>query len=134
MTKLTITRERLEKIKSWRETYGAGSNVMLPAEEAEELARMVLSAMDSEPIGAFHISDGTVEATTDYCKDGEWPIQNGILEVYANPVALPQAPVADNWPDKLTWSHHDDMTQAEVLAWNNAIDACRAAMLNGGKS
>lgn len=50
MTKSTITRERLEKIKSWRETYGAGSNVMLPAEEAEELARMALDAMDSEPV------------------------------------------------------------------------------------
>lgn len=49
MTKSTITRERLEKIKSWRETYGAGSNVMLPAEEAEELARIALAAMDSEP-------------------------------------------------------------------------------------
>ncbi|HED2224658.1 TPA: hypothetical protein R4X77_001156 [Klebsiella pneumoniae] len=46
----SITRERLEKIKSWRETYGAGSNVMLPAEEAEELARMALAAMDSEPV------------------------------------------------------------------------------------
>ncbi|HID5189606.1 TPA: hypothetical protein ACXEL9_001959 [Klebsiella variicola] len=45
-----LTRERLEKIKSWRETYGAGSNVMLPAEEAEELARIALSAMDSEPV------------------------------------------------------------------------------------
>ena len=33
MTKSTITRERLAKIKSWRETYGAGSNVMLPTEE-----------------------------------------------------------------------------------------------------
>lgn len=50
MTKSTITRERLEKIKSWRETYGAGSNVMLPAEEAEELSRMALAAMDSEPV------------------------------------------------------------------------------------
>lgn len=50
MTNNQLTRERLEKIKSWRETYGAGSNVMLPAEEAEELARMVLAAMDSEPV------------------------------------------------------------------------------------
>ncbi len=50
MTKSTITRERLEKIKSWRETYGAGSNVMLPAEEAEELARIALATMDSEPV------------------------------------------------------------------------------------
>lgn len=49
MTKSTITRERLAKIKSWRETYGAGSNVMLPAEEAEELARIALAALDSEP-------------------------------------------------------------------------------------
>lgn len=49
MTKSTITRGRLEKIKSWRETYGAGSNVMLPTEEAEELARIALAAMDSEP-------------------------------------------------------------------------------------
>ena len=45
-----LTRERLAKIKSWRETYGAGSNVMLPAEEAEELARIVLAAMESEPV------------------------------------------------------------------------------------
>ncbi len=50
MTKSTITRERLEKIKSCRETYGAGSNVMLPAEEAEELARIALAEMDSEPV------------------------------------------------------------------------------------
>lgn len=46
MTKNQLTRERLEKIKLWRETYGAGSNVMLPAVEAEELARMALAAMD----------------------------------------------------------------------------------------
>ncbi|HHQ3127685.1 TPA: DUF551 domain-containing protein [Klebsiella pneumoniae] len=45
-----LTRERLEKIKSWRETYGTGSNVMLPAEEAEELACLALAAMDSEPV------------------------------------------------------------------------------------
>lgn len=45
-----LTRERLEKIKSWRETYGAGSNVMLPAEEAEEMASIALAAMDSKPV------------------------------------------------------------------------------------
>ncbi len=50
MTKSTITRERLAKIKSWRETYGAGSNVMLPAEEAEALALIALAAMDSKPV------------------------------------------------------------------------------------
>ena len=51
MTDITkLARERTEKIKSWRGTYGAGSNVMLPAEEAEELASMALAAMDNEPV------------------------------------------------------------------------------------
>ncbi|BBV75106.1 hypothetical protein STW0522RAO56_11600 [Raoultella planticola] len=57
-----LTRERLEKIKSWRETYGAGSNVMLPAEEAEELARMALAAMDSEPVAEVVSIYGDPEA------------------------------------------------------------------------
>ncbi|HBQ6581910.1 TPA: DUF551 domain-containing protein [Klebsiella variicola subsp. variicola] len=62
MTKSTITRERLEKIKSWRETYGAGSNVILPAEEAEELACMALAAMDSEPVAEVVSIYGDTEA------------------------------------------------------------------------
>ncbi|HFD9287195.1 TPA: DUF551 domain-containing protein, partial [Salmonella enterica] len=36
------------KIQHWRETYGADSNVMLPAEEAEELARIALAALEAE--------------------------------------------------------------------------------------
>ncbi|XFW61487.1 hypothetical protein AAHT73_09555 [Klebsiella pneumoniae] len=69
MTKSTITRERLEKIKSWRETYGAGSNVMLPAEEAEELARMALAAMDSEPVHSKQdIADAIYEAFIVVCE------------------------------------------------------------------
>ncbi|VGD73390.1 hypothetical protein [Klebsiella pneumoniae] len=62
MTNNQLTRERLEKIKSWRETYGAGSNVMLPAEEAEELARMALAAMDSEPVAEVVSIYGDPEA------------------------------------------------------------------------
>ncbi|ECO1398372.1 hypothetical protein AC866_02965 [Salmonella enterica subsp. enterica serovar Kentucky] len=44
----TITKERLLKIQHLRETYGAGSNVMLPAEEAEELARIALASLDAD--------------------------------------------------------------------------------------
>lgn len=43
----TITRERLLKIQSWRETYGPGSNIVLPAEEAEQLARIALASLDA---------------------------------------------------------------------------------------
>ncbi|EHU4107943.1 hypothetical protein KY678_003509 [Escherichia coli] len=46
----TITKERLLAIKQWRETYGPGSNVVLPAEEAEELARIALAALEAEPV------------------------------------------------------------------------------------
>lgn len=43
----TITKERLLTIKQWRETYGPGSNVVLPAEEAEELARIALASLEA---------------------------------------------------------------------------------------
>lgn len=46
----TITKERLLTIKQWRETYGSDSNVVLPAEEAEELARIVLASLEAEPV------------------------------------------------------------------------------------
>ncbi|HBJ1156818.1 TPA: DUF551 domain-containing protein [Escherichia coli] len=46
----TITKERLLTIKQWRETYGSGSNVVLPAEEAEELARIALASLEAEPV------------------------------------------------------------------------------------
>lgn len=107
-----LTRERLVKIKSWRETYGAGSNVMLPAEEAEELARMALAAMDSEP----------VELPLDYLqghKDGlEWAARLAEANhpdtgdwLYDDPIELAKAirkgpdmppvqPVADSEPDR----------------------------------
>ncbi|EMQ2288138.1 DUF551 domain-containing protein [Escherichia coli] len=42
----TITKERLLTIRQWRETYGPGSNVVLPAEEAEELARIALASLE----------------------------------------------------------------------------------------
>lgn len=47
----TITRGRLLKIQSWRETYGPSSNVVLSAEEAEALARIVLVSQDAKFVG-----------------------------------------------------------------------------------
>lgn len=68
MTNNQLNRERLEKIKSWRETYGAGSNVMLPAEEAEELGRIALAAMDSEPVAwTWHYREQW-HVTNDKCR------------------------------------------------------------------
>ena len=47
---ITITKDRLLTIKQWREIYGPGSNVVLPAEEAEELARIALASLEAEPV------------------------------------------------------------------------------------
>ncbi|EQA3231980.1 dATP/dGTP pyrophosphohydrolase domain-containing protein, partial [Escherichia coli] len=49
-----ITKDRLLTIKQWRETYGPGSNVVLPAEEAEELARIALASLEREQIRHEH--------------------------------------------------------------------------------
>ncbi|EEQ9841660.1 DUF551 domain-containing protein [Escherichia coli] len=47
---ITITKGRLLTIKQWRETYGPGSNVVLPAEEAEGLARIALASLEADPV------------------------------------------------------------------------------------
>ena len=124
----TITKERLLTIKQWRETYGPGSNVVLPAEEAEELARIALASLEAKPIGAFHIAEQQVDGTSDYLKDGEWPIDNGIIEVYAAP-PVPVVPEEKPMPNPLSMYAVDAVAAiAEVRGWN----ACRAAMLQSG--
>ncbi|HDP9132043.1 TPA: DUF551 domain-containing protein [Escherichia coli] len=124
----TITKERLLTIKQWRETYGPGSNVVLPAEEAEELARIALASLEAKPIGAFHIAEQQVDGTSDYLKDGEWPIDNGIIEVYASP-PVPVVSEEKPMPNPLSMYAVDAVAAiAEVRGWN----ACRAAMLQSG--
>ncbi|EGW0096226.1 DUF551 domain-containing protein [Escherichia coli] len=126
----TITKERLLTIKQWRETYGPGSNVVLPAEEAEELARIALASLEAKPIGAFHIAEQQVDGTSDYLKDGEWPIDNGIIEVYAAP-PIPVVPEEKPMPNPLKMYAVDAVAAiAEVRGWN----ACRAAMLQSQDS
>ncbi|EFH7557115.1 DUF551 domain-containing protein [Escherichia coli] len=128
----TITKERLLTIKQWRETYGPGSNVVLPAEEAEELARIALASLEAKPIGAFHIAEQQVDGTSDYLKDGEWPIDNGIIEVYAAP-PVPVVPAALPENDDEDGYDIDYLDPSEVYALGRTAgwNACRAAMLQG---
>lgn len=128
----TITKERLLTIKQWRETYGPGSNVVLPAEEAEELARIALASLEAKPIGAFHIAEQQVDGTSDYLKDGEWSIDNGIIEVYAAP-PVPVVPAALPENDDEDGHDIDYLEPSEVYALGRTAgwNACRAAMLQG---
>lgn len=75
----TITKERIELfIKNPLENG-------LTRGEQMELARIALASLEAEPIGAFHIADQQVGGTSDYIKDGEWLIDNGVIDVYAVP-------------------------------------------------
>ncbi|MCL8154066.1 hypothetical protein N7648_05085 [Enterobacter roggenkampii] len=86
MTKLTT--ERLEELAN-----ATTPSVKYVGREIIAMARQLLAYEQAakKPIGSFHISGGQVEATTDYCRDGEWPVQDGEVLVYAAPV-LPKHP------------------------------------------
>lgn len=79
-------------------------------------ARIALASLEAEPIGAFHILYQRVGATTYYIKDGEWPISNGVIEVYADP----PAPVADANPVVFTDErnlHHIERGRETSSIW-----------------
>ncbi|WP_404853265.1 DUF551 domain-containing protein [Escherichia coli] len=90
---------------------------------------MALASLEAKPIGAFHIAEQQVDGTSDYLKDGEWPIDNGIIEVYAAPL-VPVVPEEKPMPNPLSMYAVDAVAAiAEVRGWN----ACRAAMLHGAE-
>ncbi|WP_396043154.1 DUF551 domain-containing protein [Escherichia coli] len=95
-----------------------------------ELARIALASLEAKPIGAFHIAEQQVDGTSDYLKDGEWPIDNGIIEVYAAP-PIPVVPEEKPMPNPLKMYAVDAVAAiAEVRGWN----ACRASMLQSQDS
>ncbi|EIH0917908.1 DUF551 domain-containing protein, partial [Escherichia coli] len=114
-------------IKEWRETYGPGSNVVLPAEEAEELARIALASLEAEPVAECIVEDGGM------CIDGfgEYvghSLPDGTHQLYTAPPA-PVVPEEKPMPNPLSMYAVDAVAAiAEVRGWN----ACRAAMLHAG--
>lgn len=153
----TITKERLLTIKQWRETYGPGSNVVLPAEEAEELARIALVSLEAEPVAWTD-----EEELRDVRKYGFGEIFQCPPDKYADPRRvislyrkLPAPVVPDDWqlvPKKITLEMECALSKADSyeIGWlwalaaapkyevqnakrvQNALNACRAAMLQSG--
>ncbi|ENZ7170635.1 DUF551 domain-containing protein [Escherichia coli] len=126
----TITKERLLTIKQWRETYGPGSNVVLPAEEAEELARIALASLEAEPIGfRCRRNDNLGDWSYVYHRGpDDFERKHLVIEgIYAAPPA-PVVPEEKPMPNPLSMYAVDAVAAiAEVRGWN----ACRAAMLQG---
>ncbi|EPU2848728.1 DUF551 domain-containing protein [Escherichia coli] len=132
---ITITKERLLTIKQWRETYGPGSNVVLPAEEAEELARIALISLEAEPVAKIiaHYPLGVDVGKQKFVQAiGELPDFGGYL------FAAPPAPVVpeEATPENVemlsgyvsTYKLTDSERDIAAEIWN----ACRAAMLQSG--
>lgn len=134
---MTITKERLLKIQHWRETYGADSNVMLPAEEAEELAHIALAALEVAPVGEVSekrrglVMDGTVDLggkSTYRIIKGEKAMKR--LPLGTKFYIAPPAPVV---PEKMNFSTACNFVQINGMAkedratlamrtWNAAIE------------
>ena len=126
----TITKERLLTIRQWRETYGPGSNVVLPAEEAEELARIALASLEVEPVAYIfkHPAGKLFWALTDESNKE----QPDVIPVYAAP-PVPVVPAA--LPENDDEDGHDidylDPSEVYALGRTAGWNACRAAMLQG---
>ncbi|HDS4643040.1 hypothetical protein E6A33_30585 [Escherichia coli] len=120
----TITKERLIKIQQWRETYGPGSNVVLPAEEAEELARIALASLEAEAVADVVAWSSQNEERTCDVRLRRHDIKPGPL------YTAPPAPVSV--PDAMEMD--DDFDSAfehgKAVGWN----AYRAAMLQGAEN
>ncbi|HAL9162138.1 TPA: DUF551 domain-containing protein [Escherichia coli] len=132
---ITITKERLLTIKQWRETYGPGSNVVLPAEEAEELARIALASLEAEPVAwvmADDLRDNAIVSTPAYpCLDDakERTIGSLIALYAAPPVPVIQADVAqaiENLKQKLVECNRYNYCADAV---KGVEDACRVLAL-----
>ncbi|EEV6492464.1 DUF551 domain-containing protein [Escherichia coli] len=99
---ITITKERLLTIKQWRETYGPDSNVVLPAEEAEELARIALASLEAEPVAYIfkHPAGKLFWALTDESNKE----QADVIPVYA---AAPASVVPDDASGALAYAYKE---------------------------
>lgn len=127
----TITREWLQQAINNYESVRDELPFGLDDYQGNILAalRIALASLEAEPIGAFHIAEQQVDGTSDYIKDGEWPIDNGTIEVYAAPPA-PVVTEEKPMPNPLSMYAVDAVAAiAEVRGWN----ACRAAMLHGAE-
>ncbi|WP_116835905.1 DUF551 domain-containing protein [Escherichia coli] len=124
----TITKERLLTIKQWRETYGPGSNVVLPAEEAEELVRIALASLEADPVkrvNSDQMHRVCLEANRYLDKyDAMAKEVNKLLGRIA-----PPAPVV---PEEMYWQDAPVEGSSKAAAYATGWNDCREAMLRSG--
>lgn len=139
----TITKERLLTIKQWRETYGPGSNVVLPAEEAEELARIALASIEAEPVAwkwrLTSLFDGVQIGPWRVCLAPLSPGKGDGCKTEAIPLytATPVPVVPAALPENDDEDGHDidylEPSEVYALGRTSGWNACRAAMLHSAE-
>lgn len=127
----TITRESAE-IKSFITGFlsDAAHDNQSSSSLLANVFRIALASLEAKPIGAFHIAEQQVDGTSDYLKDGEWPIDNGIIEVYAAP-PVPVVPEEKPMPNALSMLEREitqligDAQEATVTGYELIAEAWR---------
>ncbi len=118
MTKSTITRERLEQLANFK-------GAPVTRQEEQELARMALAAMDSEP----DCNERQLFCSTDTARMRKVisvSAGSGATPLYRHAQPAPVVPEEKQIPNTLSMYAVDAVAAiAEVKGWN----ACRAAML-----
>ncbi|SXG40501.1 Eaa1 [Klebsiella pneumoniae] len=123
MTKSTITRARLETLANAEYCKSNPGAWLLGLKEVNELARMALAAMDSEPVA--YISKSDFDAGYPHILARRYFNKACTMAVYAAQPA-PVVPEEKQIPNTLSMYAVDAVAAiAEVKGWN----ACRAAML-----
>ncbi|WP_097156456.1 DUF551 domain-containing protein [Escherichia coli] len=140
---ITITKGRLLTIKQWRETYGPGSNVVLPAEEAEELARIALASIEAEPVAwkwrLTSLFDGVQIGPWRVCLAPLSPGKGDGCKTEAIPLyTAPPVPVVPAaLPENDDEDGHDidylEPSEVYALGRTSGWNACRAAMLHSAE-
>ncbi|HFU1809808.1 TPA: DUF551 domain-containing protein [Escherichia coli] len=139
----TITKERLLTIKQWRETYGPGSNVVLPAEEAEELARIALASLEAEKVTLYRERNPYNGMTTGWQEltEQEYEFVKDNASENAEFRTVYTAPPATVVPDERAafnaWNNDENLPIAGVgaknaawLAWQARAELGRSLAVN----
>lgn len=142
MTKSTITRERLEALANAEYCKSNPGAWLLGLKEVNELARMALAAMDSEPVAVIDL------ANLDYLLSGAdadvWPPEREemgdvLLYRHAQPVPVVMddtklRELFDSWfASDCSFDLSPEASEADNIAWRESYwyvwQRCRAAML-----
>ncbi len=117
----TIAKDRLLTIKQWRETYGPGSNVVLPAEEAEELARIALASLEAEPVLYQSCTRPTWNSGVPWT---EWKERS--RECYEDDLRFTDTPDHAGWINKCRKLYTTPPAPIALEAIENAIEYIRS--------